>query len=70
MSGIRVFADDSYKLGSRTTLDLGLRFDTSKGYFAALPILDQAGQPTGQTSPAMERRLHSMHRRGSGSTSS
>ena len=54
MSGIGVFADDSYKLGSRTTLNLGLRFDTSKGYFAALPILDQAGQPTGQTSPAMD----------------
>lgn len=53
MSGIGFYADDTYSLG-RATLNLGLRFDTSKGYFAAQDILDSQGNPTGQQSRAVD----------------
>jgi Carboxypeptidase regulatory-like domain len=53
MSGIGFYADDTYQMG-RATLNLGLRFDSSKGYFAAQDILDAQGNPTGQQSRAVD----------------
>jgi hypothetical protein len=51
--GIGVYADDTYKIGSRLSLSLGLRYDNSKAYIPALDILDQLGNPTGQKTPAL-----------------
>ena len=47
------YADDTYQLG-RVTLNLGLRFDTSKGYFVPQDILDAQGNPTGEQSRGVD----------------
>ena len=46
MKGWGIYADDTYQLG-RATLNLGLRYDDSKAYFAAQDLLDANGNPTG-----------------------
>jgi len=48
-----VFADDTYKLGSRLSLSLGLRYDNSRAYIPSFDILDAAGNPTGRKSDAL-----------------
>ncbi len=53
MKGVGFYADDTYQLG-RATLNLGLRFDTSKGYFVPQDLLDAEGNPTGQQSPGVD----------------
>jgi hypothetical protein len=47
MNGFGFYVDDTYSLG-RATLNLGLRFDTSKAYFAPQDILNADGTPTGR----------------------
>ena len=44
-----MWADDTYRLGQRLTLNLGLRFDHSRASFDAYPILDREGNETGQS---------------------
>ena len=53
MRSFGVFIDDSYQIG-RATLNLGLRFDDSKAYFAEQDLLDANGNPTGSQSPAVD----------------
>lgn len=53
MSGFGFYADDTYQIG-RATLNLGVRFDTSKAYFVAQDLLDAQGNPTGQQSRAVD----------------
>jgi hypothetical protein len=48
---IGTYIDDTYRLGSRTTLNLGLRYDWSKAGIRSYPVLDALGQETGQSSP-------------------
>ena len=36
-----VYVDDTYRVGDRTTLNLGVRYDYSKGFFPSFPMLDQ-----------------------------
>jgi hypothetical protein len=48
-----VWADDTYRLGPRVTLNLGLRYDRSRASFGTYEILDRAGNPTGQTTAAV-----------------
>ncbi|MEO8678206.1 MAG: TonB-dependent receptor [Vicinamibacterales bacterium] len=48
-----IFADDTYQIG-RATLNLGVRYDDSKAYFAAQDILDANGEPTGAKSKAVD----------------
>jgi hypothetical protein len=54
VSGFGIYADDTYQLG-RATLNLGLRFDTSKAYFAEQDFLDASGNPTGARSAAVNQ---------------
>jgi hypothetical protein len=54
MNALGFFADDTYSLG-RATLNLGLRFDTSKAYFAPQDILSADGSPTGQQTQAVDK---------------
>ena len=53
LKSIGVFADDAYQIG-RATLNLGVRYDDSKGYFAAQDLLDANGNPTGSQSKAVD----------------
>jgi hypothetical protein len=48
---IGTYFDDTYRIG-RASVNLGVRYDYSKGMFPALPFLDASGNPTGQMSPA------------------
>ena len=48
-----VFADDTYQIG-RATLNVGIRYDDGKAYFAAQDLLDASGKPTGSQSKAID----------------
>jgi hypothetical protein len=48
---IGTYIDDTYRIGSRTTLNLGIRYDWSRASIRSYPILDAQGNPTGQSSP-------------------
>jgi len=47
------FVDDSWKIGDRLTLNLGLRFDHINGFVPELPIMDGWAGPTSEKSPAV-----------------
>jgi outer membrane receptor protein involved in Fe transport len=49
-----VFADDTFQLNDRVTLNLGVRFDTSNAYSPEQPELDENEQETGRTFPAAD----------------
>jgi outer membrane receptor protein involved in Fe transport len=55
MRNIGVFLDDTFRLNDRFTLNLGVRYDNSKGYFPEYDILDKQGNPTGQTTNAVDK---------------
>jgi hypothetical protein len=46
---VGTYIDDTYRL-ARATINLGVRYDFSKGMFPSFPLLDAEGQPTGQMS--------------------
>jgi len=47
---VGTYIDDTYRLGSRTTLNLGLRYDWSRASIASYPIVDAQGNETSQRS--------------------
>jgi len=49
-----VFFDDTVQVGSRLSLDLGVRFDTSKAYIPEQPELDENINETGRTFPSLD----------------
>jgi outer membrane receptor protein involved in Fe transport len=53
--GVGFFADDTFRVNSRLTLNLGLRYDYNKASFGSYPILDVNGNETGQSSPAVSK---------------
>jgi outer membrane receptor protein involved in Fe transport len=55
MRSTGLYADDSVRLGSRLTLNAGLRYDHSRAFYPAFPILDASGKETGVSSPANDR---------------
>jgi len=52
------FVDDSWKIGDRLTLNLGLRFDSINAYVPELPIMDGWIGPSGETSPAVKDMIN------------
>jgi hypothetical protein len=52
--GIGVYADDTFRLGKRLSLNLGLRFDSNNAYYTAFDYFDRTGAPTGQRSPEVD----------------
>ena len=54
MKALGIFGDDAYQLG-RATINVGVRYDNSKAYFAPQDLLDATGNPTGKQSPAVDQ---------------
>ncbi|MFN8059635.1 MAG: TonB-dependent receptor [Vicinamibacterales bacterium] len=50
-----VYADDTFRVNNRVTLNLGVRYDYSKGYFRSFDLLDKNGNATGQKSAAVDK---------------
>jgi Carboxypeptidase regulatory-like domain/TonB dependent receptor len=44
------YIDDTYRLGARTVVNLGLRYDYSVAGYPSFPFLDVSGNPTGRMS--------------------
>jgi outer membrane receptor protein involved in Fe transport len=53
VQSVGAFADDSWKIGNRLVVNLGLRFDYHNGYIPAFPIMD-GWVPTDLKGPALE----------------
>jgi hypothetical protein len=51
---VGVFLDDTVRVGSRLSLNLGLRYDNNKASFQPHPVLDADGNETGQTVPGVD----------------
>lgn len=49
-----VFADDSWSVNDRLTLNLGVRYDRQEGTIPAFPRLDLAGSDTGEVVPGVD----------------
>jgi outer membrane receptor protein involved in Fe transport len=49
MKNVGFFFDDTFRLGERLTLNLGVRYDHSKGSLPDAPVLDALGNETGET---------------------
>jgi hypothetical protein len=49
-----VYADDTWRVGERLTLNLGVRADRSRAYLPTFDVLDRLGNPTGQESPEQD----------------
>jgi outer membrane receptor protein involved in Fe transport len=54
MRSLGVFADDTFRLNDRLTLNLGLRYDHSRAFFPSYALLDAQGNETGELSPAID----------------
>jgi hypothetical protein len=52
--GLGVYADDTFRIGRRTSLTLGLRADSNKAYYTAFDFFDRTGAPTGRQTPAVD----------------
>jgi outer membrane receptor protein involved in Fe transport len=49
-----LFVDDSWAVNDRLTINLGLRYDYSKGIIPSFPRLDLNGNPTGEAIPGID----------------
>jgi len=47
---VGTYFDDTFRIGSRVTLNLGLRYDWSRASIRSYPVLDAQGEETGQFS--------------------
>lgn len=54
MRALGVYLDDTYRVSSRFTLNLGVRFDNSRASFESFPVLDRLGNETGRSTPAVD----------------
>ena len=51
MKTLGFFADDTYRLGQRVVLNVGVRYDHSRALFSDQPALDKTGNPTSTIVP-------------------
>jgi hypothetical protein len=58
IKSIGTYVDDTYRLGSSLTFNLGLRYDHSQAVYQSLPILDQNAIATGQFAPGIGDVYH------------
>ena len=52
------YVDDTWRIGDRATVNVGVRYDYSKGYYPAFPFIDANLNPTGQSSAANDDVYH------------
>ena len=48
------YVDDTFRLGSRVTLNLGVRYDWSRASIRSYPVLDAQGNETSASSPSID----------------
>ena len=53
-----LYGDDTLRFGDRTTVNVGLRYDYSKGYYPSFPFIDASLTQTGQLSPPNNSVYH------------
>jgi len=53
--GLGVFLDDTIRVGSRVSLNVGVRYDYNKAFFDEYALLDVSGNETGQSTPAVDK---------------
>jgi len=51
-TGVGAFLDDTFRVSDRLTLNLGLRYDHNRARIPELPLIDQEGNPTGESIPS------------------
>jgi hypothetical protein len=54
MTNVGAFFDDTFRLGERLTLNLGLRYDHSKASLPDAPVLDTQGNETSEIVPGID----------------
>jgi outer membrane receptor protein involved in Fe transport len=54
MKNLGFFMDDTFRVSDRFTLNVGLRYDWSKGSLPEAPVLDAQGNETGDTVPGID----------------
>jgi Carboxypeptidase regulatory-like domain/TonB dependent receptor-like, beta-barrel/TonB-dependent Receptor Plug Domain len=52
------YVDDTFRIGDRTTINMGLRYDFSKGYYPSFPMLGPLGEMTAVMSPPNDDVYH------------
>jgi hypothetical protein len=58
MRNLGLYVDDTVRMGSRVSLNVGLRYDYSKAYFPEFGVLDREGSETGQKTAAVDEVFH------------
>jgi outer membrane receptor protein involved in Fe transport len=54
MRSIGVYVDDTFRVNDRLTINLGVRYDNQRASIPSFPIVDADGNPTGETSAAID----------------
>ena len=54
MKALGGYVDDTFRIGTRLTLNLGLRYDWSRAELPGGPVLDRQGNPTDQSVPGID----------------
>jgi hypothetical protein len=58
MRNLGLYVDDTIRVGSRLSLNVGIRYDYSKAYFPEFGILDREGNETGQFTEPVDEVFH------------
>jgi hypothetical protein len=58
MRNLGVFVDDTIRVGSRLSVNAGVRYDYSKAFFPEFGILDREGNETGQLTSPVDEVFH------------
>jgi hypothetical protein len=58
MRNLGVFVDDTIRIGSRLSINVGARYDHSKAYFPKFGLLDREGNETGQFTDPVDEVFH------------
>jgi len=53
--GLGIYFDDTFRVNDRLTINLGVRYDYNKAFFDSYPLLDVAGNPTGENTAPVDK---------------
>jgi outer membrane receptor protein involved in Fe transport len=54
---LSAFVDDSWQVTDNLTLNIGVRYDKNGGDIPSYPVLDNDGNPTGESFPAIDKMI-------------